>query len=103
MSDESVIEVCASCIDKKKEDTQKDFQNLLSKMKDSKKEFFVKSKFLTEGKPFENMWVKIYKVDEVAKTMAGNIWNKPTIAKHLKHSDEIEVKFEDVIQFLESN
>lgn len=103
MEGENVINVCTSCIDKKREETQKNFESLLSKMKNSKKDFFVKVNFTTEGKSNENMWLKIHTVNEESKIMVGNLWNEPTIAKHLKHSDEIEVKFEDVIQFLESN
>lgn len=103
MVDENVTQICSSCIEEKKENTQKNIESLLQRMKESNKEFFVKTGFLTEGKPVENMWVKIHTVNEESKTMTGKLWNEPHIAKHLKHSEEIEVRFENVIQFLEAN
>ncbi len=94
--------VCSSCMDKKREDFQKnkDMKRILKEGNNIIKKgdkLFVKAVFSDESET-EHMWVRCTKVCKDSSTITGTLDNEPVLILSLKCGSEVFVNFEDLEQ-----
>jgi uncharacterized protein YegJ (DUF2314 family) len=91
----NVRNICAECAKKRRKIIQLNIKERVSDLIDRRKAFSVKSSF-TEDDFTEHMWINVYCISSIDRTISGTLSSTPLYIKSIKRGQKVTIGFNDV-------